>query len=291
MQYVGAASSFKFAREMCSGCLANRTIKPHTDLQETAGLRITGNMLVRMYLERIKRPRHPLAECFFHKVVLLHEADASHGLQRRHRNRVWLAMHAPHHLATHGPNQFVSLQLINRELERWLMRHPGTHNLQSLSRNELQKDGRACLHGLAIKATTARASSAFFEMLAKKCLRRGDAHEEKDSRIVPSHHALNTILRESPMFMSDGTIAKVRRITLAFGAAFMECRGYSRRQNVLSSEIMLEVLRMQHLPLFRAALNLAPVSAYVGEWQVVATCSVTKCRCQGGTKRTYKQLC
>ena len=146
------------------------------------------------------------------------------------------------------------------------------------------KGRTACLHGRAVKATTTRASSGFFEMLAKKCLRSADAYEEKDTRIVPSHHALHSILRESPVFMSDGTIAKVRRITLALGATFMECREYLRSQKVLSSGVTLEVHRMQHLLLFCAALNPALVSAYEGESQVVTTCSVYKMSMSGRCK-------
>ena len=53
---------------MCFSCLANRTTMPFTDLSETAAWKPTELMSNADYIDRLRKPRHPLVDSpFFDK--------------------------------------------------------------------------------------------------------------------------------------------------------------------------------------------------------------------------------
>ena len=275
--------SYNAPDEVCPECLADRCIRPFTNLLESAEWRPTESLPLVAYLARCREPLHPLLESkyvtpWFCFADLMHMMDCK-GVAALVYGAILSALMK---LPGLGPNRKERLATINEDRLNWYRANPRAHRLPKILMNNLvSTDKWFDLCGPGIKSAMTRTAAQWFDSLCQKYLQTGS--EDHRALCAVSKHLVQfyKILYTAPMFPSPAERARFRKTCLEFGANYQWLRDIGRRNGDLIAPVRTKVHKMQHLPRFAGIINPRYVQCYGEESLIGTTVQVWK-KCMRG---------
>ena len=279
--------------EICTECRADTGTRPYTDLGSQAAWRscLIGNAA--QFLERVRRPLHPLvASSFFWRgfmpLDVMHVADCKGAA-----NIIAGSVIRPIILecVPIGATQELRMDAINTRLDEFYAGRPGHNRMPHLRLTNLVSDGWSCLAGPIVKAANTRALAPFLVVLADEFY--ADIDDEFALMVSRAARGLNRmyeIMYAAGVFLSDSEVAELRRVLARLGATVMILREMSRGRGILAWNVTPKMHMLQHLGSFPAKVNPRWLQNYMEESSVGTTTKVWSRSASGRYRRTVQKM-
>ena len=283
---------FAARHEVCPECLANRTTRPFTDMSAGASWRAGEDMDFTVYKARARDPHHPVVASAFFCHRFFFPIDQMHLLECKGVTPVvfgsvlvWLLLDA-----RLGANKEARLAVINARREEFYTDNPGAHRLPKIYMGNCTRDGWGNLSGPAYKAAKIRGAAPFFRSLVHSYCTSARPQDREMRNVVAALDDLYNELYAAPMFPSDATVARVRKICLDFGAAYQRMRELSRRAGKYAFPVTPKTHKVQHLPKLTTCINPVRVQVYAEESLMGSTTSTWRGSKSGRYKHVVQRI-
>ena len=259
-------------------------------MREEAEWRPTEHMSFAAYCARQRQPPHPLVSSrffwrHFYYLDTMHAIDCK-GVAASILGSICSTFMSDDRL---GPNRAARLALINARKNSWYDHHPGRARLPDIKSSSIYLDGWAELHGPSMKAAMTRKAAPFFQELVQEFLSDGSEHHRWILEVVSNLNKLYACLEDSPMFLSDDALSRLRTNILDLGIAYQRLRQFACDANRLEWGVKPKLHKLQHIPFFAASINPRCVHCYGAESLIGTTCQVWKA-CVDGRFREHVQM-
>ena len=274
------------ADECCPECCGNRTSRPVTDLQGSAAWRTTMITSVRPYVERMRKPLHPLASSklmwrgLFY-ADYMHICDV-HGCNAIIYGSLICILLLDPRL---GRTKAARLHSVNKFMAEWYEENPGVAKLPHVIESNLKLNHWSEMHGPAIKAANSRNAAPLFSALAREHF---DELTEEGRHILIVTSKLEewyAALKSAGLCFTDHELHELQQITDDLTFAWQSLRAIAQKKSRLHWQIKGKAHKLCHMPFWAGILNPRIVSCYSDESHIGTVCSVWK----GSMGGTYAQ--
>ena len=277
--------------EPCTECRADCSGRPFTDLRTNASWRDTVLDSSAAFLERARRPLHPLLSSSlfwrgFMPLDLMHLLECN-GAANIVAGSILQPLTQRREL---GASQAQRLAHINSLMLEWQQGHRGMIRMPPFRLANLESNEWACLSGPTIKAANTRSLAPFLVLLAEKFYDPNTEEGRNVQRIARCLQRMYQILYSSGLFLTDAELNEFRRVLSRFGASFQTLRALAEADNRMLWHIIPKVHISQHLSTQAAVMNPRFCQNYTEESQIGTATRIWKRSASGKYRSGIQRL-